>query len=60
MDFRRLFAAVKRFWLVVLGILVLTVLAVALVPSNISPDFEARGTALILSPSTVENTDTGE
>ncbi|MEZ5267937.1 MAG: hypothetical protein R2789_04985 [Microthrixaceae bacterium] len=42
MDFRRLFAAVKRFWLVVLGILVLTVLAVALVPSNISPDFERR------------------
>ena len=52
MDFERILASITRHWKVVLAILVLTVIAVVIVPTRVSPDYEVEGAAIILPPAT--------
>lgn len=60
MDLKRVLNAMRRYWFAVVGVLILTAVAVALVPRNIAADYEAQGSVIILSPSTVEDSSTGE
>lgn len=60
MDFRRILAALRRFWPVVGCMLVLTMIGVVSVPSNVAPDYKASGTVLLLSPSTEGDKATGK
>ncbi len=54
MDFRRVVGIVRHYWVAALGVLVLTAVAVLLVPRNVSPSFEATGSIILLTPSTVD------
>lgn len=60
MDFGKILAAIRRFWPVVLAVLILTGIGVASVPSNIAPEYEASGTVILLSPSTEGDKVTGK
>ncbi len=60
MDYRKLLAVVRRYWVAVFAVLVLTAVAVVLVPAHISPDYDARGTVILLSPSTATDSSTGQ
>lgn len=54
MDIETVLGATRRYWFAVLAMLLVTVFAVAIVPKRIMAEYEAKGSVILLSPSTVE------
>lgn len=54
MDVETLLGAIRRYWAAVLAVLLMTLVAVVVVPSRITAEYEAEGAVVLLSPSTIQ------